>query len=472
MLPSNRRQFLHQAGLVTAAFAGLQRWAHAAAGVSTGAVLQPKGSELDAALREDEFGIIDLPAGFRYTIFSEAGTRMDDGLLVPGKHDGMGAFAGPDGKTILVRNHELEAAGTDMSAWRGRRALFRKLPREKFYDYGKGRAPSIGGTTTVLFDTKTMRLERQWLSLVGTNMNCAGGVTDWGSWITCEEAVQVTEKDVEKDHGYNFEVPSTAQGLVTPLPLKAMGRFRHEAIAQEPKTGIIYQTEDRNEGLLYRFIPKERNKLAAGGKLQALRLRDLPRADTRNYRQQLFNTREKHAVQWMDVQNVEAPDDELRYQGFYEDDCARFSRGEGIWHGKDGIYFACTDGGSKRKGQIWRYVPSPAEATPNEAAQPGTLELFIEPNDGSLVENCDNVTMAPWGDLIVCEDGTSPQFLIGVRPNGTVYKIGRTSISELAGACFSPDGTTLFVNIQTPGMTVAISGPWQELARCDCPDEG
>ena len=32
--------------------------------------------------------------------------------------------------------------------------------------------------------------------------------------------------------------------------------------------------------------------------------------------------------------------------------------------------------------------------------------------------------------------------------------------SELAGACFSPDGTTLFVNIQRPGMTVAITGPW------------
>jgi hypothetical protein len=244
-----------------------------------------------------------------------------------------------------------------------------------------------------------------------------------------------------------------------------MGRFRHEAVACDPKTGIIYQTEDRGDGLLYRFIPKEPGKLAAGGRLQALKLRDTPRADTRNHRKQLFNVGDQHAVEWVNIENIEAPDDELRYQGFYEDNCARFSRGEGIWHGKDGIYFACTDGGVKRKGQIWRYFPSAAEGTSEEAGQPGHVELFIEPNDGSLVENCDNVTMAPWGDLIVCEDGTSPQALIGVRPDGSVYKLGRTAISELAGACFSPDGSTLFVNIQTPGLTVAITGPWQELAQ-------
>ena len=462
MRTSTRRQFLRNASIVTAAFAGLQRWAGGASGSKSASEL---GKALDAQLREDSYGVMDLLPGFQYTIFSEVGDRMDDGLLVPGKHDGMGAFARPDGKTILVRNHELDPAWKDLSAWQDRRAVFRRIPREKFYDIGKGKTPSIGGTTTIVFDTKEMRVERQFLSLVGTNTNCAGGVMPWGSWISCEEAVQTAEKDVERDHGYNFEVPASAPGLVTPVPLKAMGRFRHEAVAHEPKSGIIYQTEDRSEGLLYRFSPNEPERLAAGGKLQALRFRDTPRADTRNYRRQLFEVGDKHPVEWVDLENVEAPDDELRYQGFYEDNCARFGRGEGIWTGKDGIYFACTDGGLKRKGQIWRYVPSPVEGTAEEARQPGTIQLFIEPNDGSLVENCDNVTMAPWGDLIVCEDGTSPQFLVGVRPDGSVYKLGRTTISELAGACFSPDGTTLFVNVQTPGMTVAISGPWEELAR-------
>ena len=459
MIPTNRREFLRHAGLVTAAFAGLQRWADAAPAALESATALP-----EEGLHEDAFGVIDLLPGFNYAIFSEMGGRMDDGLLVPGKHDGMGAFASADGKTILVRNHELDPAWVDQSAWRNQRAMFHKMPREKFYDYGKGRAPSIGGTTTVIFNTKTMRVERQWLSLVGTNSNCAGGVMPWGSWITCEEAVQVADKDIEQDHGYNFEVPAHAPGLVTPVPLKAMGRFRHEAVTHEPRSGVIYQTEDRSDGLLYRFIPAKPGQLAAGGKLQALRLRDMPRADTRNYRQQLFSTGRKHAVDWVDMEDIESPEDDLRQSGFYAGCCARFARGEGIWTGKDGIYFACTDGGVKRKGQIWRYVPSPAEGSPGETKQPGTLELFIEPNDGALVEGCDNVTMAPWGDLIVCEDGNSPQFLVGVRPDGSTYKLGRTTISELAGACFSPDGSTLFVNIQTPGMTLAITGPWKDLA--------
>ena len=71
--------------------------------------------------------------------------------------------------------------------------------------------------------------------------------------------------------------------------------------------------------------------------------------------------------------------------------------------------------------------------------------------------------VTPWGDLILAEDGVSPHFIVGVTPDGKIYKLARTTLGELTGACFSPDGTTLFVNIQTPGVTVAITGPWQEL---------
>lgn len=457
MQPSSRRSFLRNAGVVTAAFAGLQRWAEGAP--------SPDAKSLDARLKSDFYGVMDLPEGFSYSIFSEVGETMSDGLLVPGKHDGMGAFAGPDGMTILVRNHEMDPAWTEASAWAKKRALFQKIPRSKLYDAGKGKKPGLGGTTTLYFDTRTGKLERHFLSLAGTYMNCAGGVMPWGSWITCEESSVIAEDDVERDHGYNFEVPATATTLVDPVPLKAMGRFRHEAVACDPATGIIYQAEDQYDSLLFRFIPMEPGRLAAGGKLQALRIKDMARADTRNWSAAAtFKTGVKHAVEWVDIENVESPDNDLRYQGYFEEGCARFARAEGIWHGKDAIYISCTNGGAKRKGQVWRYFPSKAEGTAGEAASPGMLELFIEPNDGALVENCDNLTMAPWGDLIICEDGTSPQFLVGVRPDGSIYKIGRTSVSELAGACFSPDGSTLFVNVQTPGMTLAITGPWKQLA--------
>ena len=133
-----------------------------------------------------------------------------------------------------------------------------------------------------------------------------------------------------------------------------------------------------------------------------------------------------------------------------------------MWYGNDAVYFACTNGGEAERGQIWRYVPSPNEGAPQESEAPGTLELFVEPNDPGLVDNADNLTVTPWGDLILCEDGSGEQFLVGIKPDGTAYKFARNAVSnsELAGATFSPDGTTLFVNIQHDGLTLAITGPW------------
>ena len=167
-------------------------------------------------------------------------------------------------------------------------------------------------------------------------------------------------------------------------------------------------------------------------------------------------------VTWIDINNVESPEDDLRHQGF-SNGAAMFARGEGMWYGNGAIYFACTNGGATRTGQIWRYIPSQFEGTTAEDIYPGQLDLFIEPNNSNLLENADNVTVAPWGDLILCEDSIGVQFLVGVTPEGNIYKFGKNSLndSEFAGVTFSPDGTTLFVNIQNPGLTLAITGPFQ-----------
>ncbi len=464
MINSSRRQFLGRSGVVTLAFAGLHRFVETSS-------LAAEAARLDERLDSDFYGTLDLLPGFSYTIISETNDRMDDGLLVPGKHDGMGAFAGPGGRTILVRNHEMDTGPAEQSPFGTKRALMRKVPREKLYDAGKGKKPGLGGTTTLVFNTKEQRLEKHFLSLAGTYRNCAGGVTPWNTWITCEEDTsrpnaggQLPNDEMEKEHGYNFEVPATDKiGLADPVPLKAMGRFRHEAIAVDPRSGVVYQTEDQGDGLFYRFIPTQPGQLAAGGRLQALKLTDLSRADTRNWSGQTIKPGQSFAVEWVDITGVEALDDDLRYQGYFERGAARFARGEGCWYGSNTVYFACTNGGQKRKGQIWRYTPSPREGTPAENTQPGRLELFIEPNDGNLVENADNLTIAPWGDLILTEDGVSPHCVVGVTPAGKIYKLAKTSLGEFAGACFSPDGSTLFVNIQTPGLTVAITGPWKTL---------
>ncbi len=426
--------------------------------------------------------LLDLPEGFTAHAFSRTGEKMDDGLWVPGLHDGMAAYPGPNGKTLLVRNHELQATHKDIGPFGWNNEHIPRAAVDKFYDNGSGELPCLGGTTTLVYDTRTKTLEKHFLSLIGTIRNCAGGLTPWNTWITCEENVQKAENTYQADHGYNFEVPVSAEISLAPaVPLKAMGRFNHEAVAVDPKTGIVYQTEDRGDGLIYRFIPDKPGELAAGGKLQALKLRDLKGADTRNWRnrtQKMFwwtynpiPVGEPLAVEWVDIENVESPNDDLRVQGVDDKAAAKFARGEGIWHGGDAerseFYIACTNGGIVYKGQIWKYMPSPDEGTSREEQNPGTIQLFIEPNDSNLMENADNLTVTPWGDLIICEDGPNEEFLVGVTPEGHLYRFARNAgnMSELAGATFSPDGTTLFVNIQSPGITLAITGPWHDIRQ-------
>lgn len=419
-------------------------------------------------LLPDPDGIFALPRGFRYQVLSRPGDAMTDGFLVPARPDGMATFAGPNGRTLIVRNHEVDSdASADSGAFGGDLGLLERIDPARVYDAGAAGAPALGGTTTMVFDTATQTLEATYLSLAGTLRNCSGGPTPWGSWITCEETLERAGSRMAHDHGFCFEVPARTWDLpVRPLPLKAMGRFNHEAVAVDRASGIVYETEDDSEGLLYRFVPAVPGQLARGGRLQALAVRGHPSLDTRNFGGRGIEPGSPTAVEWIDLEEVEAPEDDLRFRGFAAG-AARFARGEGIWYGDGEVFIACTNGGEARKGQIWRYRPSPDEGQPSEADTPGTLELFIEPNDGTLVENADNLTTAPWGDLVVCEDGTSEDRLIGVTPDGEVYELARnmTSSGELAGVCFSPDGSTLFVNLQVDGLTLAITGPWEGSRR-------
>jgi secreted PhoX family phosphatase len=409
----------------------------------------------------DPAGLLDLPKGFRYQVISSAGETMNDGLLVPGAHDGMAAFAGPGGKTILVRNHELSPGATDRGAFGERNERLGSF-LERCYDGGHGATPCLGGTTTLIYDHASGKVEKHWLSLAGTIRNCAGGPTPWGSWITCEETNTRKGGPVERDHGFNFEVGSSADGVAAPVALEEMGRFNHEAVAVHAASGIVYQTEDRGDGLFYRFVPKEPGNLAKGGKLQALALLDQKSADTRNWKRPALKQGEALAVKWIDIRNVRSPKDDLRIQGF-SNGAARFARGEGIWADGDTLYFACTNGGAARSGQVFRYTASPDEGRSGEKKAPGKLELFLESPDKRILEYCDNLTVAPWGDLILAEDGDGVDHVVGVTPDAKVYKLARNAKDdgEFAGPLFSPDGSTLFVNIQSPGLTLAITGPWR-----------
>jgi hypothetical protein len=443
----NRRHFA--ASLAATAFAGL---AQQARGVTAPPITAY------GPLLPDPTGLLDLPQGFAYRIISRLGDMMGDGHRVPDNGDGMGCFDLGSGRVALVRNHELRPSALKKWPW----AAPSNGPAPS-YDRTEGGLALPGGTSTLVYDLRSGRVEHEYLSLVGTIRNCAGGITPWGSWLTCEEDVTRSGDGVSADHGYVFEVPARHVGLVEPLPLKAMGRFNHEAAVVDPASGIVYMTEDRGNSLFYRFLPAARSELARGGRLQALALRDTPAADTRNWSgigMELGSTRQ---VAWVDLDEPESPGDDLRQQGLAKG-AALFARGEGVHMGDGELYFCCTSGGPKKLGQIMRYRPSRFEGQPDERSEPGALTLFLESTDPAAMHYGDNLTIAPNGHLIVCEDQSGPvvdNHLRGVTRDGRVYPFARLRAqTELAGACFSPDGSTLFVNIFSPTKTLAITGPW------------
>jgi secreted PhoX family phosphatase len=292
---------------------------------------------------------------------------------------------------------------------------------------------------------------------------------------------------VSKPHGYVFEVASSAESLVEPVPIRAMGRFYHEAVAVDPLTGFCYLTEDRDDGLLYRYRPdvvtRARTRptdirpgdLAKGGVLEALRITGTPQARTQNWGDTPGVTvGQRLAVDWVAIPDVEPdcdmerdPDDHehellarrprtsptsIRAQGFRLG-AAQFARMEGIaWH-RRAIYACATNGGRARAGQVWRLD-----------LDTNALTLALEPNDRALLEGPDNLAPMPNGDLVICEDGRDDDHVRGLTASGRLYPIARNAMngSEMAGACFSPDGRTLFVNCQNPGITFAIWGPWEK----------
>lgn len=456
----------------------------ALAAIATGPRLSAVGY---GPLKKDPAGLLDLPAGFQYRMFSAGGldsdervearfrSKLDDGTPTPGMHDGMASFAGPDGATILVRNHELDLGYLPMVDPQRRRP----------YD-----AKAAGGTTTLWVD-RDRKLVKSFASLSGTMRNCAGGPTPWGSWLTAEETTYMPgERDarnadrtpeVAKRHGYIFEVDSRSTGLVDPVPLKAMGRFRHEAVAVDPETGFAYLTEDRGDGLLYRFTPSALangappsslrvGDYARGGVLEALRVRTKPQLLTDNRTAGIaIRLGESHEIEWVRIEDVdpdmdeEHPSDEpdasrtalssTRGQGF-ANGCARFARTEGIAYADGSVYFCCTGGGPKKFGQVFRI-----------RLRERQLSLVVEPGEHTLLDGPDNICVSPWSDLVICEDSLAQRQnnVVGVTPQGRCYPLARNAHPmnrEFAGACFSPDGSTLFVNVQQPGMTFAVWGPW------------
>jgi secreted PhoX family phosphatase len=407
-----------------------------------------------ARSKNTDEALLALPEGFYYTVIGKAGAVMTGGNPTPRGHDGMAAFAGK-GHIRLVRNHEINnLVGTQPVAF-GNKA--------HAYD-GK----AAGGTTTLLVDPKTREIIKDFVSLSGTLQNCAGGPTPWNSWISCEETVlgktKVTDSQgrsfgaFDENHGYCFEVPALGDTQVKPTPLKQMGRFVHEAIAVDPATGIVYETEDQGTAGFYRFIPNKKGKLAEGGRLQMLAVKNQPKYDTRKGQK----VGAQLPASWVDIDDPDPSEADSTALAVYNQGMAKgaatFTRLEGCWYGHNRIFFNSTSGGDMRLGQVWEYLPVDKSS--------GYLTLLFESPRADVLEMPDNLCVSPRGGLALCEDGKNEQFIRGLTRKGQVFEFARNIVPgyermEFAGATFSPDGETLFVNIQTPGLTFAIWGPWK-----------
>ena len=451
----HRRSFLLRAGGAGAglAFSGsLSSVVGAAAGATpSGSGDHPRRSRPSGygELVPDPAGLLDLPAGFTYTSFSVGGTdTLDSGAVVPSAHDGMAAFRGRGRRTVLVRNHEVNRDDVIEDG-----AVPVPLDGAPVYDPN-----GTGGTTTLAVDRHGV-LESHGVSLAGTLDNCAGGPTPWGTWLTCEETDEVLDGI---RHGYVFEVDPAAGG--DPTPLVGLGRFEHEAVAFD-RRGAAYLTEDAGGpfGQVYRFRPdrscRRRGDLHGGGGLSTLRIPDLDGTDLSAVTE--VGTVFRH-LDWVPIAEPDVGEGEtLRtlYPG------TPIQKAEGIWSGGDDIWLVSSYGGGPdaedeedrsavaHGGQIWRYSPR------RERLE---LVVLFEPADDFA--GPDNITVSPYGYAVMCTDSDDEaQFVAGITEDGRTFPLAynRASDSEFAGACYSPDGDTLFVNVQNPGVTFAIRGPWR-----------
>jgi secreted PhoX family phosphatase len=399
----------------------------------------------------DPDGLLDLPRGFRYRVVSATGDALPGGGVVPGWFDGMAAFHRGRDSTVLVRNHEQATAGVRVVA-----------APELTYDPG-----AWGGTTTVVLDRGGRRVDQR-VSLAGTSTNCAGGTTPWGSWLTCEETDATAGSAggaITRDHGFVFEVDAWHPSRnVDPTPLTALGRFPHEAVAVDPRTGVVYLTEDATgpNGLLYRLLPERPlggyGSLRAGGALQALRCTDggssVPDLSAYTVPGTVLG------VGWAAIPDPLAATTPTRRQ---LDEATRSRKFEGAWWSRGRVYVVASfarhiDGSAgEHDGQVWCLDPESRTLTLD-------VHFALTPDRAGDPDGPDNLTSSPWGGLILCEDGEGAQHLYAAGRDGTVAPLARNRRDggEFAGATFGPGGRTMYVNLQDPGTTFAITGPFGE----------
>ncbi|MFE2746411.1 alkaline phosphatase PhoX [Streptomyces scopuliridis] len=454
-MSATRRQILARTGAIAAGIT----FSGAVTELFSGtAAAQGLGRRGYGPLVTDPDGLLDLPRGFRYKVLSREGDPLRSGEgRVPSNHDGMAALPGRRGRVHLVRNHENRATAP---------IPVPSVPGLTYDPMGKG------GCTALELDGRDNVLGER-VAIAGTAVNCAGGPTPWGTWLTCEETEdRAGTNGYTKDHGFIFEVDGADPLRTGAVPLTAMGRFQHEAIAIDPGTGIVYETEDafdRPFGLFYRFLPQKPHggtgSLRAGGALEAMRVPGVPDLSAVQEPGTSFDR-----VEWVPVPDPLARETPIRLQDFGPGGITHAQKLEGCYWGERAVYFVSSfarsaeGSAADHYGQVWKYEPKRRRLT--------LVIVFGPDTDIQLPgESPDNICLAPSGGLMVCEDGGGAQHVFGVTRRGEVYALARGAQNtgtpedpewgEFAGVTFSPDGATMYVNCYTPGTTFAVTGPWE-----------
>jgi secreted PhoX family phosphatase len=412
----------------------------------------------------DPAGILDLPEGFKYQVLTRAGDPLvGHAGVVPGRPDSMGTFASGRG-TVIVQNHEQSATGAPDAV----------AAADRTYD------PAAKGGTTTLRVTGDNRVVEEWVSLAGTSSNCSGGITPWGTWLTCEETEQKATGGYSKSHGWVFEVdPQDDANNRNPTPLAGLGRFPHEAAIVDPDLGQVYLTEDASSpnGLLYRFTPNRRPRaygdLRGAGTLEAMCVPGVTDLST------FTEPGTTLQVTWKAVPDPAAAAVSTRKQFTYRNvatgavisgpggEITRSKKFEGLWWADGRAHVVCSfahgaadwsDG--SHDGQVWSYDPRTSTLR---------LEVRFAPasDPDTQPDGPDNITVSPFGGYFLAEDGAGTQHLLVVGADGETAFFARNAVSgsEFTGVVFSPDQKTLFANIQDDGLTLAITGPFARFHR-------
>lgn len=349
---------------------------------------------------------IRLPEGFRSRVVARSLLPVQVGpfeWLDYSWHtfpDGGATFAQPDGGWIYVSNSETAA--------------------------------ELGGGASALRFAQDGRILSARRILGGTHLNCAGGPTPWGTWLSCEEIA----------FGKVFECDPT--GATSAVKRSALGAFKHEAVAVDPLYRHLYLTEDESDGRLYRFVPDVWPNLSKGALQVAVvdavsgfaSWRKLPLPDpTVSPLGYLYPTRKQ-----------------VR-------DSTAFNGGEGIWYHEGTVYFT-----TKGDNRVWAL---------DTHTQVLRILYDVATSPTPVLRGVDNVTVGPGGKVLVAEDGGDMQLVVldGAGRATPLLQVDGQSRSEITGPAFNPNGDRLYFSSQrgpyndgqSLGITYEVSGPFQSL---------